>query len=83
MSPTKYIISVTTLLSAYTKFVIIATENYIKIATILICVPINSEKIDTNFSELPILNNIDKNNALNDTINGNKNFLNTFFREAK
>ena len=44
---------------------------------------INSEKIDTIFSELPILNNIDKNNALNDTINGNKNFLNTFFREAK
>ena len=39
--------------------------------------------IDTIFSELPILNNIDKNNALNDTINGNKNFLNTFFREAK
>ena len=71
------------LLSEDTKIVIIATENDIKIATILICVPINSEKIDTIFSELPILNNIDKNNALNDTINGNKNFLNTFFREAK
>ena len=71
------------LLSADTKIVIIATENDIKIATILICVPINSEKIDTIFSELPILNNIDKNNALNDIINGNRNFLDTFFREAK
>ena len=71
------------LLSEDTKIVIIATENDIKIATILICVPINSEKIDTIFQELPKLNNIDKNNALNDTINGNKNFLNTFFREAK
>ena len=42
------------LLSADTKIVMIATEKEIKIATIFICVSINSEKLNMTFSELSL-----------------------------
>ena len=71
------------LLSADTKIVIIAIEKEIKIATIFICVSINPEKVDITFSELPILKNIDNNNAAKAISIGMRNLINTFFLEKK
>ena len=63
------------LLSADTKIVMIAMEKEIRIATIFICVSINSEKVNRIFSELPILENIANSNDTIAIISGIINLL--------
>lgn len=53
----------------------IAMEKEIRIATIFICVSINSEKVNRIFSELPILENIANSNDAIAIISGIINFL--------
>lgn len=61
----------------------IATEKEIKIATMFICVSINSEKVNKTFSEVPILKNIASNNATKAISIGKRNLIKTHFLEIK